>query len=233
MMIRRRGILIALLLVLSATASLAVAVAALIQRLPDPNTADRRGLFRWLVECNLKEESPDLQLTILHRVERELVTGVDFRDVMAVLDPDQRRLLSQNADLLACCWFRQAADNYFAAPESRRATILGQQLVAVRRLGIMEQLSALDQWSERQQPTPGENSAVASAMTRAASANPAASGHWLEALAAQGTRVQRWIAEAAPQAQHRLSKYFAAVRDRLLADYFQQFGGLGNLLPSG
>src|SRR5712691_4738328 len=124
MTIRRRGILIVALLALSATASLVVAMAALIQRLPDPNTADRRGLFRWLVECDLKQESPDLQFTILRRVERELVAGVDFRDVMTVLKPGQRRLLLQNADLLARCWFRQAADNYFAAPEGQRAAIL-------------------------------------------------------------------------------------------------------------
>jgi hypothetical protein len=233
MMIRRRGLLIVVLLGLSASASLVVAVAALIQRLPDPNTADRRGLFRWLVECDLKQESPDLQLTILRRVERELVAGVDFRDVMTALKPGQRRLLLQNADLLARCWFRQAADNYFAAPESQRAAILGQQLNAVRRLGIMDQLSALDQWSEKQQPNVGENAAITSATTRSTGTIPAAGGHWLEALVAQGIRIQRWIAEAAPQAQHRLSRYFAAMRDRLLADYFQQFGGLGNLLPSG
>jgi hypothetical protein len=218
---------------LAATASLAVAVVAYIQRLPDPNTADRRGLFRWLVDCDLGQESLDIQLTLLRRVERELAGGVDFRDVLPMLEPAQRQRLQANADLLARCWFAQAADTYFAAPESERSTVLGQQLDHVRRLGIVEQLSALDQWSQQHPPSEGNRPAAKSIATESSPKESTGANHWLATMTAQAARVQRWIDEATPVVQRRLSQYFAALRTRMLVEYFRDFGGLGSLLPSG
>src|SRR2546423_12898775 len=98
---RRYGIFIGLPLVVIGTASLAFAVAAYIQRLPDPETADRRGLFRWLVQCDLREEPSDVQRVIMRRVEEELLAGIDFREVASMIDDSQREQLLANADLLA------------------------------------------------------------------------------------------------------------------------------------
>src|SRR5438552_2898791 len=141
---RRFSIFIGLPMAVIGTASLAFAVAAYIQRLPDPETADRRGLFRWLIERDLREEPRDLQLAIMGRVEKELLAGVDFREVAAMLNDSQRKLLLENADLLARAWFAREADRYHAEPELNRPQLLGRQIEQIQRLGIMDQLSALE-----------------------------------------------------------------------------------------
>ena len=237
MTVRRRRLLIVTVLGLLATASL-VAVAAYIQRLPDPNTADRRGLFRWLVECDLKDEPLDVQLSLMRRTEQELAAGIDFRDVMSMLDCDQRRRLVDNADQLARCWFQQAAGVYFAAPEGQRTAVLGQQLDAVRRLGIMDQLSAIERWAQQpagsaervsQEQTEGTER-VGKRLEPAGSAIPLAAPSSKAEMTAQTARIQRWVDEATPRDRPRLSQYFDALRDRILAESMQQLSSLGKLL---
>ncbi|HEV2972591.1 MAG TPA: hypothetical protein VGY55_21670 [Pirellulales bacterium] len=207
---RRRGIFIGLLLALLGTASLAVAVAAYIQRLPDPETADRRGLFRWLIECDLREQPAELQLIILRRVEGELRAGIDFSKVAAMLDDAQRQRLLANADLLARRWFRRAANFYFAEPAGRRGPILAQQIEQIQGLGIMDQLSALERGSSIANPEPGK-------------ANRVVANDWVSSLAAQTKRIQTWLDDTEPQERQRMEQYFTALRDRLLMDSVRKF----------
>ncbi len=238
MTVRSRPLLIVAVLGVLATASL-VAVAAYIQRLPDPETADQRGLFRWLVECDLNDEPPDVQLTLMRRMEQELAAGIDFHDVMTMLDSEQRCRLIKNADQLARCWFQQAARAYFEMPESQRAGVLARQLDAVRRLGIMEQLSAIERWAQQppangalvsQRQTEGTASAGKKAEALKAEAPVAAPPSKAEMAAAQMARIQRWVDEAAPRDRRQLSEYFAALRNRIFTESIQQLGGLGKLL---
>src|ERR1700730_8148670 len=125
---RRFGIFIGLPIAVIGTASVACAVASYIQRLPDPETADRRGLFRWLIERDLREEPRDLQLAIMGRVEQELLAGVDFLEVAAMLNDSQRKLRLEHADLPARAWFGREADRYLAEPELNRLQLLGRQI---------------------------------------------------------------------------------------------------------
>jgi hypothetical protein len=219
---RRYGIFVGLPLAVIGTASLAFAVAAYIQRLPDPETADRRGLFRWLVERDLREEPRDVQLVIMGRVERELLAGIDFREVAAKLNDSQRQRLLENADLLARCWFRRAAERYLAEPEPNRQKVLGRQIEKIQRLGIMNQLSALENWSAVQGP------GVGGLGSRTVAGDPGARATLtpLASLATQINRVQHWLAEAPPGERPRLAEYFTALRDRLIID---NFPGLGSL----
>ncbi len=225
---RRFGIFIGLPMAVIGTASLAFAVAVYIQRLPDPETADRRGLFRWLIERDLREEPRGLQLVMMQRVERELLAGVDFREVAAMLNDAQRQLLLNNADLLARAWFAREADRYLAEPESTRPLMVGRQIEQVQKLGIMDQLSALENW------TTGQGSRVGgegSDKPAAAGAATHSTTNSLAALATQIKRVEIWLTEAEPQERLRLAQYFAALRDRLLLNSLRDFGGLRNWLP--
>lgn len=226
---RRFGIFIGLPMAVIGTASLAFAVAAYIQRLPDPETADRRGLFRWLVERDLREEPRDLQLAIMGRVEKELLAGVDFREVAAMLNDSQRKLLLENADLLARAWFAREADRYLAEQEPNRPLVLGRQIEQIQRLGIMDQLSALENWSvgkgtARVGDQGSEKPAAAGAATHSTTNS-------LAGLVTQIKRVERWLAEAEPQDRPRLAQFFTALRDRLLLNSLRDFGSIHNWLP--
>jgi hypothetical protein len=210
---RRRGILIGSLLALGITASLAVAVAAYIQRLPDPDTADRRGLFRWLIECDLREQPPELQLIILRRVEAELRAGIDFRKIAAKLDETQRQRLLANADFLARRWFTRAVDRYFAEPAERRDLILAEQIEQIQSLGIMDQLSALEH-------------GLAAGGQDFEAASKTATDHSIASMAMQTKRIQTWLADSEPHERRRMALYFTALGDRLLID------GLRKYLPT-
>jgi hypothetical protein len=185
------------------TASLAIAVVAYLKRLPDPETADRRGVFRWLVESDLRAEPAETQWGVMRRVEGELLKGIDFREIASKLNDAQRRKLFENADFLAGLWFRGQADRYFGASTTDRPNVLGDQVAQIHRLGIMDQLSAL------------ENASLANG----AAATTAA------------TRIDRWLADAGPHERPRLAQYFAALRDRIFWDGIQNAAQVRNWLP--
>jgi hypothetical protein len=209
----RRGIIIGLLLGLLGTASIAFAVVAYVQRLPDPNTADRRGLFRWMIETDLREQPRDVQATMLRRIEAELIAGIDFREVASLINDEQRQLLLQNADFLGRLWFRREAGRYLAEPPARQPIMLGEQIEQIRKLSIMDQLSALENWS-------ASKSAAASGQPKQA----AGSAGVVAALATQSKRIERWLAEATPEDRRPMSQFFAALRDRLILESFRRFG---------
>ena len=143
---RRNGLIVGLAVAVVGIAGVAIGVAAYLKRLPDPQTADRRGLFRWLVECDLRQQPVETKLVILQRMEGELLKGIDFREIASMLNDQQRRKLLENADLLANLWFRRQSDRYFGVAASDRSNLLGDQVAQIRRLGIMDLLSAIENW---------------------------------------------------------------------------------------
>jgi len=181
------------------TASIAVAVAAYIQRLPDPETADRQGLFRWLVQTHLRDESQDIQTRLLNRVEQELANGIDLTQCLSQIDSVQSARLLENVDRLAECWFFREADRFYAEPESGRLTLLQHQAQRVRQLGILEQIAALE----------GHGGDTAAAK--------------LAAVADNARRLDRWLTDVAPQQRERLNEYFSALRGALVWSNFQQW----------
>jgi len=206
MTIRRRRVIVGLAVAAVGVASLAIAVVAYLKRLPDPQTADRRGLFRWLVQCDLREEPAEMKLVIMQRMEGELLKGINFREIVSSLNDAQRQRLLENADLLANFWFRRQSERYFGAPKSDRPNVLGEQVSQIHRLGLMDQLSALENSS------PANDSIAATASTFI-------------------KRIDRWLAEAAPSERPRLVEYFGALRDRMLWDGIQNAANIRNWLP--
>jgi hypothetical protein len=218
---RRNGLIVGLAVAVVGIASVAIGIAAYLNRLPDPQTADRRGLFRWLVECDLRQEPVETKLVILQRMEGELLKGIDFREIASMLNDQQRRKLLENADLLANLWFRRQSDCYFGAAASDRPNLLGEQIGQIHRLGIMDQLSAIENW-------PAGSSSKSGTSTEVTPVLPAAA---LSSMAAQLKRIERWLAEADPGERPRLAEYFAALRDRMIWDGIQSAGSVRNWLP--
>jgi hypothetical protein len=139
-------------------------------------------------------------------MEGELLKGIDFREIASMLNDAQRRKLLENADLLANLWFRRQSDRYFGAAASNRPNLLGEQVAQIRRLGIMDQLSALENRSSA-------NDSVA-----------AAASTFIK-------RIDRWLDEADSSERPRLVEYFGALRDRMLWDGIQNAANVRNWLP--
>lgn len=178
---KRRGLIIFIGVAGLVTASIAVALAAFIQRLPDPEQADRQGLFRWLVQTHLRDEPQDIQLRLVNRVEQELASGIDLTQCLSQIDAVQRTRLLENVDRLAECWFFREADRYFAEPEAGRIRLVRRQAERVQQLGILDQIAALE----------GHGGDTASAR--------------VAAVADNARRIDRWLTDAEPQQRERLN----------------------------
>jgi hypothetical protein len=157
-------------------------------RMPDPATADLRGLLRWLVTRDLSSEDAAVQDQLLARLEVELRNGIDLADSQAQLTDEQRTALVANAEVLGRRWFFKQVDRYFAHSDAQRPRFLSEQIDDIERSGIATALSALFADSE-----PSKNM-------------------W----ASLSRRVQRWTARLAPEEKAKADQYVAAVQGNLL-----------------
>jgi hypothetical protein len=201
---KHRGILTSMAVGALALASLTAAVLAYLQRLPDPETADRRGLLRWLVVRDLRREPAERQQVLVVRLEKELRDRVDLRKAASRLNPGQRDQLRRNVDLLAELWFRNQVERFFAQPAAERQQFLAAQLADIQTSGVLDQLYLLTHTEEAgddpDAPSPGVR------------------------LARLLGRVERWMNEASPADRQRMGQFVAAVQAQLLLEKLQQWG---------
>jgi hypothetical protein len=159
-------------------------------RMPDPATADLRGLLRWLVTRDLSRESTDVQEQLLARLEVELRNGLDVQGARDQLTDAQRAQLLKNADHLGRLWFLKQVDRYFAQIDSERLEFLNQLVDDVQQSGIAKTLSALMSKSGR----------------------PATESMW----SSLRDQIEQWTAQLEPQRKARAEQFVAAVQGNLL-----------------
>ncbi len=223
---RNRGLLAGLLVLFLGGISVAAAVAVHYAQLPDPETADRRGIVRWLIETRLREQPQDLQLRLLARVEQELLAGIDLRDAIIQLDPARRELLASNVDWLANVWFHREAAAYYAVPAAERPTVLDRQLKRIEELRIFNQLEVIEAGiaaAGKSAATPAMPAATQALKAAPSGAAPASTATATAVPAHTVARVERWIRESDPADRGQLEAYFVALRGRMLWHSFQKW----------
>jgi hypothetical protein len=223
---RHRGLLAGLLVLFLGGISVAAAVVVHYTQLPDPETADRRGIVRWLIETRLREQPQDLQLRLLARVEQELLAGIDLRDAIMQLDPARRDLLASNVDWLANVWFHREAAAYYAVPAAERSTVLDRQLKRIEELRIFNQLEVIEAGiaaAGKYPATPATSAATQALKAAPIGAAPASTATSTGVPARTVARVERWIRESDPAERGQLEAYFVALRGRLLWHSFQKW----------
>lgn len=123
------------LAVVVAAALLAAGVAAALvvwqHRLPDPATADRDGLFRWLVTRDLSQEPPETQLTLARRLEEEFCGGLDCQSTAESLSEQQRAQLWANVLVLLKPWFLDKVEHYSTLTAAERQAYVDKFIEAV------------------------------------------------------------------------------------------------------
>ncbi len=112
-------------------------------RMPDPATADLRGLLRWLVTRDLSQEPTQVQEQILARLEVELRQGFEVSQARNQLTDVQQVQLLKNADHLGRLWFLKQVDRYFAQIDAERLQFLDQLIDDAQESGVAKTLSAL------------------------------------------------------------------------------------------
>jgi len=92
-----------------------------LDRLPEPELADRDALLRWIVTRDLAKEPPATRQTLARRLEGEFFgSGIDWDAVGAELDRSQREQLWANVLLLMEPWYMDKVDGYFALAAAER-----------------------------------------------------------------------------------------------------------------
>jgi hypothetical protein len=175
---------------LGAIAVLALAYWASKIRLPNPATADRQGLVRWLVLGNLHEETPAVRTALLHRFEEEAEQGFDPAGIAGELDPRYHDRLWANALVLIETWYSARVDGYLAVPDSERTAYLDKTIVEI------------GQWKDLATLRPGHDTTTTSTDTA-----------MLQIFTRQ---VTVWKDSASRQRRREIAQFDAALRGRWL-----------------
>jgi hypothetical protein len=153
---KSRGILILLLLICLSGAVGAAAVYVSVIRMPDPESADSRGLMRWLVQRDLSRQPDKVQRTIVDRLLVALPSTDEWTDDVQLND-GQKSLLSQNSQLLKHVWFVSRVERFFQLPPEQHDPYLDEQIDTVARLSIVsdELTKMVDQQTSQNVPDEG------------------------------------------------------------------------------
>jgi hypothetical protein len=161
-------------------------------RLPDPATADREGLFRWLLTRDMSEQSPEIQLALARRLEQELMSGLDFRQSVQDLNEAQRGRLWDNIRVLMKPWFMHEVDDYHRFSNTEQSDLVD------RFLDVLAALQGLESLLPGQAVSPDP---------------PASQSDLMRTLMGQ---VDQWKAEVSAQQREQIDKFLSAVKMRWL-----------------
>jgi hypothetical protein len=222
---KSRGFLAGLALVTLAAASVVagIEVRAYLRRVPDPRTADKEGVLRWLLLRDLAQEPEEVRRQLVGRLEVLFADSFDA-DGADRLSPEELEALRRNGEVLKETWFFLKTETYYSLSETDRTGFLDRQIETVAR------------WAKL-------DADLSAAAASGASATPAPLG---DALAAFFDRLDEWTAQAGPEQRARirtvvraglirwfalydLSRQDADSRKRLVAGLEKQFAGGFNL----
>jgi hypothetical protein len=99
-----------------------------IDRLPDPATADGSGLIRWLVTRDLSQESAATRSVLVERLAGELRRGIAWGEVQQQLSTERRALVGRNIEVLIEQWFHDTVAAYYEQPEAQRTAYVDEQI---------------------------------------------------------------------------------------------------------
>ncbi len=159
-------------------------------RLPNPATADREGLVRWLVMRDLGDEPLETRSTLLRRLQEEVQTDFDPAALRTRLDARYHQRIWSNTLVLLETWYSEKVDSYISASAPQRPASLDQTIAEIK------------QWKDLAALRPGTDSSETSRPSELA---------LLELFAQQ---VTEWKATASPQREREISEFDAALRGR-------------------
>jgi hypothetical protein len=122
-----------------AAAIISAATYVLFVRLPEPATASRAGLVRWLVQRDLSSESEGCRIALVDRLTDE-VRAADAWSEPVTLTPRQRAQLQDNLAVLKKTWFLSRVDRLLQLPAAGRDAYLDEEIAVVYAWGSVDAL---------------------------------------------------------------------------------------------
>lgn len=213
--------------VLSAvSAAVGMQIHAWLYRLPDPATADREGLVRWLVIADLSEHDDATCRTLVDRCEAVFADEGELPGRTAELGDEDRQRVQRNIERLKEVWFHARVDEYLELPDDKRSAFLDRQIGNIFRCAELDR--RLDEGrAESGADNSGKGNAAAANTDSYVAAFFASLSQW-QAAAPSAKRAQideviragliRWLAT------HDLAKQSASVRRSIVEGLEQELG---------
>lgn len=124
----RYGLLIAGVLVAMLSVAAGAGFLIVYPPLPDPATATRPELFRWLVLRDLDKESPEIRQKILSRVDTEFDDAGDIGTTIESLEESRRQMLWHNVTVLLEPWLLGKVAEYAQLPATQKIAYIDRFL---------------------------------------------------------------------------------------------------------
>jgi hypothetical protein len=173
--------------------SIAAAVEAARQGLPEPVFSDPLERLRWLSLHDIRQEPRDVKLRHAHRLEEDFSKKVDWQGQIELFDDTQWKQFEENFDELMRIWFMQKVDTWSSLPAEDQNLYLDDQL------GYLMSWKAL----QREQPQNSKGG------RRRRQQKP-------ESFTAVRKRVQGWMAAEGPEQRGRIENFVEAVIARIV-----------------
>lgn len=206
--------------VLSAvSAAVGMQIHAWLYRLPDPGTADREGLVRWLVIADLGEHDDATCRTLVDRCEAVFADDGELPGQTAELGDEDRQRVQRNIERLKEVWFHARVDEYLALEDDKRPAFLDRQIGNIFRCAELDR--RLDEGGGDSGGTQaaGTDSYVAAffaSLSQWQAAAPPAKREQIDEVIRAG--LIRWLAT------HDLAKQSASVRRSIVEGLEQELG---------
>jgi hypothetical protein len=174
--------------------------------LPDPATATRHDLLRWLVLRDLDKESPEIRQKIVSRLDTEFETVGDLGSSIAKLEESRRKMLWHNFTVLLQPWLAGKVEEYSRLPSAQR-------------IGYLDHfLDRADEWNK--------------IATACQSGNSGQAGHSSQKEKSSLTRlvmdqIQQSSEHAEPDQRQKITEFTAAVQARWLWRQLPSFNFFG------
>jgi hypothetical protein len=206
MAMRKRRFVMLLVSGVVAAGLTAVVVGFCWPQLPDPATADRDGLLRWLVTQDLGQQPAETLLVLARRLEQEFGGKIDWADVGRSLDGRQKDRLWDNVVLLLEPWFADKVDGYFRLLEPQRPAYIDRTLQLIENWKGATVLSAGSRKA-------GSASRRAGSAGRQESAGTPGPTGLIETLI---ERIGQWTESATPLRRQQIHEFLLAIQSRWL-----------------
>jgi hypothetical protein len=126
-------------------------------RLPNPATADREGLVRWLVMRDLRNEPAEIRSTLLGRLQEEVKEGFAPAAIRSQLDARYHDRIWSNTLVLIETWYSDKVDRYISTPVAQRPASLDQTIAEIQQ---WKDLVALQPGKDCSQTSPSSEMAL-------------------------------------------------------------------------
>jgi hypothetical protein len=130
--------IIAALLLSAVSVAVGMQVHAWLYRLPDPATADREGLVRWLVIADLTDRDDATCRALVDRCEVVFADEGQLPSDTQTLDERQLARVKRNVERLKEVWFHARVDDYLALPPDEQPAFLDRQIRNVFRCAELD-----------------------------------------------------------------------------------------------